>query len=79
MAELVNYLTHPPSHVTQSAGSGEMSQVAKARAIYRWITAQNLDTLDMTTEAAEGTPLWHLRNIKEETEVYSGLYMAMCK
>ena len=79
LADLVNYLIHPPSHVPQSAGSGEMSDVAKARVLFRWITAQDLNTLDGTADAPPETPLWHLRKIKDKKGVYTGLYTAMCR
>ncbi|KAI0219009.1 hypothetical protein LSAT2_029350 [Lamellibrachia satsuma] len=79
MADLVDYLTHPPSHVPQSAGSGEMSDVSKARVLFRWITAQDLNSLNATADASLDSPLGHLRNIKEEKGVYSALYVAMCR
>ena len=76
--DLVNYLIHPPKSVTQKGKSGEISDVAKARVLFRWITAQDLNTLDLTADAPPETALWHLRNIKNKKGEYSNLYTAMC-
>ena len=79
MADLVKHLVHPPSKVPQSAGSGTMSDLAIARVLFRWITAQNLNELNFIAKIQQETPLWHLRKISQDTGDYTTLFAAMCR
>jgi len=79
MADLVKHLVHPPSKVPQNAGSGEMSDLAKARVLFRWITAQDLNTLNFIKKVQPETPIWHLRRISQDIGDYTTLYAAMCR
>ncbi|XP_067935014.1 hillarin-like isoform X2 [Watersipora subatra] len=54
-----------------------MSDLAKARAIFRWITIKDLNTLQFN-ENLKDTPLGLLKGIKFGTETYHTLFKRLC-
>jgi hypothetical protein len=60
--------------------AGCLSDVEKARAIFRWITVKNLNSI-MFEEAEKGgdTPMGLLRGIKFGTESYHVLFKRLCR
>ena len=59
--------------------AGCSSDVEKARAIFRWITVKNLNSI-MFEDAERGdTPMGLLRGIKFGTESYHVLFKRLCR
>ncbi|CAG0888528.1 unnamed protein product [Darwinula stevensoni] len=54
------------------------SDVEKARAIFRWITVKNLNTMEFDDTAQTDTPMGLLRGIKHGTESYHVLFKRLC-
>ncbi|XP_067679021.1 hillarin-like [Haliotis asinina] len=55
-----------------------VSDLEKARAIYRWITVKDLNVMEFDETIAEDTPMGLLRGIKFGTETYHVLFMRLC-
>ena len=66
LQSLVDYLVWPAK-----------SDVQKARALFCWLTAQNLSTLDVTS-AVDGTLLSYLKRLKNSQLSYNQFYSEMC-
>lgn len=68
--DLVHYLTRPAK-----------KELAKVRAIFRWIAAQDLSKLssDASANCPPQTPLDYLFGIKNETTSYHTLMQDMCR
>ncbi|CAF0777169.1 unnamed protein product [Didymodactylos carnosus] len=65
--ELVDQLTY-----------GLLTDLEKARAIFRWITVKDLNAMDFQSNLAADTPMGLLRGIKYGTETYHTLFMRLC-
>lgn len=55
------------------------SDVEKARAIFRWITVKNLNTMHFDDNINADTPMGILRGIKHGTESYHVLFKRLCR
>ena len=55
-----------------------MTDVEKARAIFRWVTVKNLNSI-MFEEEKGDTPMALLRGIKFGTESYHVLFKRLCR
>lgn len=66
--ELVDQLTY-----------GLVSDLEKARAIFRWITVKDLNAIEFGDSLTSDTPLGLLRGIKFGTETYHTLFMRLCR
>lgn len=56
-----------------------ITDVEKARAIFRWITVKNLNTMEFNdTPVNSDTPMGILRGIKHGTESYHVLFKRLC-
>ncbi|CAG2182407.1 unnamed protein product [Oppiella nova] len=57
-----------------------ITDVEKARAIFRWITVKNLNTIKFDDDADNSdTPMGILRGIKHGTESYHVLFKRLCR
>jgi hypothetical protein len=65
--ELVDQLTY-----------GLVTDLEKARAIFRWITVKDLNAIEFNEILNSDTPLGLLRGIKFGTETYHTLFMRLC-
>jgi hypothetical protein len=65
--ELVDQLTY-----------GLVTELEKARAIFRWITVKDLNAIEFGDSLNTDTPLGLLRGIKYGTETYHTLFMRLC-
>ncbi|CAF4185679.1 unnamed protein product [Rotaria sp. Silwood2] len=65
--ELIDQLTY-----------GLLTDLEKARAIFRWITVKDLNAIDFQNNLATDTPMGLLRGIKYGTETYHTLFMRLC-
>ncbi|KAL5242945.1 hypothetical protein ACI65C_010355 [Semiaphis heraclei] len=54
------------------------SDIEKARTIFRWITVQNLNTMNSDDNLRGDTPMGLLRGIKHGTESYHALFKRLC-
>jgi len=57
---------------------GLLTDLEKARAIFRWITVKDLNAIDFQNNLDADTPLSLLRGIKYGTETYHTLFMRLC-
>lgn len=55
-----------------------VSDIEKARAIYRWICVKDLNVMEFADDLAADTPMGLLRGIKFGTETYHVLFMRLC-
>ncbi|KAJ6225491.1 hypothetical protein RDWZM_004036 [Blomia tropicalis] len=55
-----------------------VTDVEKARAIFRWITVKNLNTIKFDDNMSADTPMGILRGIKHGTESYHVLFKRLC-
>lgn len=55
-----------------------ISDMEKARAIFRWITVKDLNVMTFCDSIKQDTPLGILRGIKFGTETYHTLFMRLC-
>ena len=55
------------------------SDVEKARAIFRWITVKNLNSIMFEDNERGDTPMGLLRGIKFGTESYHVLFKRLCR
>ncbi|CAD6192087.1 unnamed protein product [Caenorhabditis auriculariae] len=62
----------------RTLSSGARSDVDIARAIYRWITIKNLNTMIFDESVQSDTPMGLLRGIKYGTESYHVLFKRLC-
>lgn len=56
-----------------------LTDVEKARAIFRWITVKNLNTIKFDDDINDDTPMGILRGIKHGTESYHVLFKRLCR
>lgn len=63
----------------RTLSSGARSDVDVARAIYRWITIKNLNTMIFDDSIQNDTPMGLLRGIKYGTESYHVLFKRLCR
>lgn len=54
------------------------NDIEKARAIFRWITVKNLNTMQFEENLTSDTPMFILRGIKHGTESYHVLFKRLC-
>ncbi len=59
--------------------AGSTSDVEKARAIFRWITVKNLNSIMFEDHERGDTPMGLLRGIKFGTESYHVLFKRLCR
>ena len=59
--------------------AGNLSDVEKARAIFRWITVKNLNSIMFEENERGDTPMGLLRGIKFGTESYHVLFKRLCR
>ena len=59
--------------------AGCESDVEKARAIFRWITVKNLNSIMFEDTERGDTPMGLLRGIKFGTESYHVLFKRLCR
>lgn len=63
-------------HLTRNC----LTDVAKVRAIFRWITVKNLNTMQFDDPSIKpDTPLGLLRGIKQGSESYHVLFKRLCR
>uniref|UniRef100_A0A6G1S7H5 Kyphoscoliosis peptidase n=1 Tax=Aceria tosichella TaxID=561515 RepID=A0A6G1S7H5_9ACAR len=55
-----------------------LTDVEKVRAIFRWITVKNLNTMEFDSSIKPDTPLGLLRGIKQGSESYHVLFKRLC-
>lgn len=58
---------------------GLVTDLEKARAIFRWITVKDLNAIEFDESLNADTPLGLLRGIKFGTETYHTLFMRLCR
>ena len=58
---------------------GLVTDLEKARAIFRWITVKDLNAIEFGETLTSDTPLGLLRGIKFGTETYHTLFMRLCR
>lgn len=58
--------------------AGLVTDLEKARAIFRWITVKDLNAIEFDEAITADTPLGLLRGIKFGTETYHTLFMRLC-
>lgn len=56
-----------------------VTDVEKSRAIFRWITVKNLNTIKFDDNVRADTPMGILRGIKHGTESYHVLFKRLCR
>lgn len=56
-----------------------LTDVEKVRAIFRWITVKNLNTMQFDSSVKPDTPLGLLRGIKNGSESYHVLFKRLCR
>lgn len=56
-----------------------VTDVEKSRAIFRWITVKNLNTIKFDDNVSADTPMGILRGIKHGTESYHVLFKRLCR
>lgn len=56
-----------------------LTDIEKARAIFRWITVKNLNTMQFDSSVKPDTPLGLLRGIKNGSESYHVLFKRLCR
>lgn len=56
-----------------------LNDVEKVRAIFRWITVKNLNTMHFDSSVKPDTPLGLLRGIKNGSESYHVLFKRLCR
>lgn len=56
-----------------------VTDVEKARTIFRWITVKNLNTIKFDDNVLADTPMGILRGIKHGTESYHVLFKRLCR
>lgn len=56
-----------------------LTDVEKVRAIFRWITVKNLNTMEFDAKLKPDTPLGLLRGIKQGSESYHVLFKRLCR
>lgn len=56
-----------------------LNDVEKVRAIFRWITVKNLNTMHFDSSVKPDTPLGILRGIKNGSESYHVLFKRLCR
>lgn len=59
--------------------AGLVTDLEKARAIFRWITVKDLNAIEFDETTTSDTPLGLLRGIKFGTETYHTLFMRLCR
>ena len=59
--------------------AGDLTDVEKARAIFRWITVKNLNSIMFEENERGDTPMGLLRGIKFGTESYHVLFKRLCR
>jgi hypothetical protein len=59
--------------------AGLVTDLEKARAIFRWITVKDLNAIEFDETITTDTPLGLLRGIKFGTETYHTLFMRLCR
>jgi hypothetical protein len=57
---------------------GLVTDLEKARAIFRWVTVKDLNSIEFNETLSSDTPLGLLRGIKFGTETYHTLFMRLC-
>lgn len=62
-------------HLTRNC----LTDIEKARAIFRWITVKNLNTMHFDSSVQPDTPLGLLRGIKNGSESYHVLFKRLCR
>jgi hypothetical protein len=55
-----------------------LSDLQKARAIFRWITVKDLNVMEFDESVKQDTPMGLLRGIKYGTETYHTLFIRLC-
>ena len=58
---------------------GLVTDLEKARSIFRWITVKDLNAIEFNESLNSDTPLGLLRGIKFGTETYHSLFMRLCR
>lgn len=56
-----------------------LTDIEKVRAIFRWITVKNLNTMQFDSSVKPDTPLGLLRGIKNGSESYHVLFKRLCR
>lgn len=56
-----------------------LTDIEKARAIFRWITVKNLNTMQFDPSIKPDTPFGLLRGIKQGSESYHVLFKRLCR
>ena len=56
-----------------------LTDLEKARAIFRWITFKDLNVLEFDQTLDRDTPMGLLRGIKFGTETYTTLFKRLCR
>jgi len=56
-----------------------LTDIEKVRAIFRWITVKNLNTMHFDSSVKPDTPLGLLRGIKNGSESYHVLFKRLCR
>lgn len=52
--------------------------VAKIRALYRWFTAQSVETTTYKKNASSNTAMWQLWHLKNKRNTYAALFSLLC-
>ncbi|XP_070561947.1 hillarin-like [Ptychodera flava] len=79
VAQTVSLVTEPTfSSMVDTLVEPANSQLEKIRLIFRWITAQNCQEMDLH-DAVDDTPLGVLKGIYEHKITWSTLFMRMCR
>ncbi|KAK6188332.1 hypothetical protein SNE40_004527 [Patella caerulea] len=66
------------TELTQQLTENLITDLEKARAIYRWITVKDLNVMEFDESLVTDTPMGLLRGIKYGTETYHVLFMRLC-
>ncbi|PIK44854.1 hypothetical protein BSL78_18302 [Apostichopus japonicus] len=79
LAQTVSLVTQPTfSSLVNELTSIGITELEKARLIFRWITAQNCDEMNLN-DVVDDTPLGVLKGLYQKKITFSTLFMRMCR
>lgn len=79
LAQTVSLVTQPTfSSLVSELTSIASTELEKARVVFRWITAQNCDEMNLN-DVVDDTPLGVLKGLYENKITFSTLFMRMCR
>lgn len=68
----------PLNEMVRILTSDYEEDVAKIRALYRWFTAQPVETANYKKNASSNTAMWQLWHLKHKRNTYAALFSLLC-